>query len=249
MTKTFADALLEKVKADYDRIAADFSATRTALWPELLQFKAFAKPGDRVLDAGCGNGRVYQLFAGMAIDYEGIDASENLIAIAKEKWRDPLAHFRAGSILSIPFEDESFDVVLAVAALHHVPSDAYRLQSIAECRRVLKPGGRLLMTNWARWKPQHWSSYVIGALQSLLRLRPYDIGDVLVSWDRGEKADRYVHVFTKSELARLARHAGFTVERLDYVVDGESSPAWKAGNMVAVVQKPFSNMHTKKREG
>ena len=82
MKRETADKLLAKVADDYDVIADSFSETRVQAWPEMEPIRALTKPGDRVLDLGCGNGRAYQLFKGMAIEYEGLDASAKLISVS-----------------------------------------------------------------------------------------------------------------------------------------------------------------------
>ena len=103
--------------------------------------------GDRVLDVGCGSGAVTREIArrvgpgGLAV---GLDPSPALLAVARELAReaglDGRVEFREGSVLQLPFPDRSFDTVVCVTVLSHVPDgDA----AIPELRRVLKPRGRL----------------------------------------------------------------------------------------------------------
>lgn len=229
MKEETAKALLEKVRTDYDAIADDFSSTRTAPWPETERFRTFARPGDRVLDIGCGNGRAYQLFEGLAIDYEGVDVSEKLIRLAKAKVNDLLATFRVGSMTALPQEAAEFDVVMAMAVLHHVPSGALRLQALREANRVLKPGGWLLMTNWDLWRWNRAHLIISAALKRALLLSPYDWNDVFVPWRAGGKdVSRYYHAFTKGELRHLCSAAGFDV--VEQRIEG--------GNIVTFCRKP-----------
>ncbi len=86
MKQEVAEKILKKVKEDYSRIARLFSKTRETLWKEMKEFKKYVKDGDRVLDLGCGNGRLYEIFREMSIDYTGIDNSEEMIKIARERW-------------------------------------------------------------------------------------------------------------------------------------------------------------------
>ena len=241
MKKETADALLAKVHDDYQDIADEFSATRTDLWPEMERFQAFVKSGDRVLDIGCGNGRAYQLFAGQAIAYEGVDVSERLVALARERVRDVLAGFRVGSMLALPFEDQEFDVAVCVAVLHHIPSAEYRLKALQEAYRVLNQGGRLLMTNWDRWKPRFWKEHLSALAAKWFRGAPYDHKDIFIRWNRGPtKVDRYYHAFTRRELADLCRKAGFIVEENYYTAKGKKVPWWKGDNLVTICKKPHA---------
>lgn len=241
MNKDTADRLLAKVRDDYDDIADEFSATRVDLWPEMERFKAFVKPGDRVLDIGCGNGRAYQLFAGQAIEYEGVDVSERLVRIARERFRDMLATFRVGSMLALPYEAEEFDLAVCVAVLHHVPSREYRLAAVKEAARVLAQGGRLLMTNWDRWKPRYWREHLAALAAKAFGRSPYDLKDIFIRWDRGaKKVDRYYHAFTRREIADLCRQAGLIVEENYYVAKGKRVPWWRGDNLVTICKKPHA---------
>jgi ubiquinone/menaquinone biosynthesis C-methylase UbiE len=239
MRREIADKLMIKVADDYDVIADAFSSTRVAAWPEMARVREFVKPGNRVLDIGCGNGRAYQLFSGMAIEYEGIDASDALIAHAKKNVSDLLASFRVGSMTALPFAGASFDAVIAIASLHHVPSREYRRTALREMHRVLKPGGTLFMTNWDRWKPKYAREHLVAALKKIFGLSPYDFGDIFVRWNRhGENVMRYYHAFTRRGLAASCRDAGFTVVENYHVAKGERVPWWKGDNIVTICRKP-----------
>lgn len=152
----------------------------------------------KLLDIGCGNGRL--IAAIPAVDYTGLDLSRQLLDHAKKL--HPLYHFDYGSMLKLPYPDQSFDVVAAVASLQHIPSDVYRQAALQEMTRVLKPSGVLFMLNWNI--PESYP--VAGA--------GYDPGDYLVPWKNGQGqvlAKRYYHKFTFTELAELCKHAGLRV--------------------------------------
>ena len=103
--------------------------------------------GDRVLDVGCGSGAITREIAkrvgkhGLAI---GIDPSAALLTVARELAREAgLAHgieFREGNALRLPFPDGTFDAVVCVTVLSHVPRGE---AAIPEFVRVLRSGGRL----------------------------------------------------------------------------------------------------------
>ena len=106
------------------------------------------KPGERVLDVGCGPGSL-TIPAAKAVGKEGqvagIDASPEMIGVAKGKaGKQGLEiDFRVAPIEALPFEDGEFDVVLSSLMLHHLP-DEVKVQGLGQVLRVLKPGGRLI---------------------------------------------------------------------------------------------------------
>src|SRR3989338_9736178 len=75
MDKDYADYLVKKTQEDYNTIAEDFDRTRGRLWEGMERFAAAVDDGDAVLDFGCGNGRLLELFEGKTVDYTGIDQS------------------------------------------------------------------------------------------------------------------------------------------------------------------------------
>jgi len=210
MKKDYADYILETMKRNYDKIAADFSSTRNYSWDELEEFTSRVKEGDRVLDIGCGNGRLLDLFAGKKINYTGLDNSAELVKEARRKY--PAAGFVVGEALCLPFEKESFDAVFSVAVLHHIPSGDYRRKFMEEIRRVLVPGGLAVVTVWNLWRRPKgrklWLNYTIEKLKGKSKL---DWNDICYPWKNGP--DRFFHLFRKRELAGLARKAGLRTEK------------------------------------
>lgn len=100
--------------------------------------------GGRILDVGCGHGASYRLFDRAAVEYDGLDASAELIADARRRHPDHLATFRVGSPLALPYDDLTFDVVLLRLPTFSLAASKRR-RALAEARRVLRPGGYLLL--------------------------------------------------------------------------------------------------------
>ena len=115
--------------------------------------QALIKPGDSILDVGCGTGEVTLLAKTRAKDGKvyGIDPAPEMILVARNKAaRKKLdIDFRVGVIESLPFSDSSIDVVTSSLMMHHLPEDL-KVRGLAEIYRVLRPGGRLLIADFMR---------------------------------------------------------------------------------------------------
>jgi len=109
------------------------------------------KPGDSVLDVGCGTGDLAlaaKTLAGSTGQVYGTDASPKMIDVAQQKAARIGAEvtFQVDLIENITFPDDQFDVVLSTLMMHHLPDDLKR-EGLAEIYRVLKPGGRLFIVD------------------------------------------------------------------------------------------------------
>jgi ubiquinone/menaquinone biosynthesis C-methylase UbiE len=115
--------------------------------------QALIKPGDSVLDVGCGTGEITLPAKTRAKNGNvyGIDPAPEMITVARKKAaRKGLEiDFRVAVIESLPFPDASMDVVTSSLMMHHLPEDL-KARGLAEIYRVLKPGGRLLIADFMR---------------------------------------------------------------------------------------------------
>lgn len=115
--------------------------------------QALIKPGDSVLDVGCGTGEVTLLAKTRAKhgSVYGIDPAPEMIAVARKKAasKNLDIDFRVGVIEALPFPDSSMDVVTSSLMMHHLPENV-KVRGLAEIYRVLKPGGRLLIADFMR---------------------------------------------------------------------------------------------------
>ncbi len=102
--------------------------------------------GGEALEVGCGGGQLAAEVAGKRSDlrYVGLDLSPEQIGRAKRRGarHAPRLSFVEGSALDLPFDADRFDVVLSVASIKHWPDPG---RGLAECARVLKPGGLLVV--------------------------------------------------------------------------------------------------------
>jgi ubiquinone/menaquinone biosynthesis C-methylase UbiE len=112
------------------------------------------QPGEQVLDVGCGTGTLAIEVArrvGRAGRVAGVDPGTQQIgrARAKAARRHVPIEFQIGVIEQLPFPDQTFDVAFSTLMMHHLPAPLKR-QGLAEIARVLKPGGRLVIADFAR---------------------------------------------------------------------------------------------------
>jgi SAM-dependent methyltransferase len=101
--------------------------------------------GDRLLDVACGSGLALELAGLRGARCAGIDASERLVAVARD--RSPTADVRVGDMFDLPWEDGSFDVVTSFRGIWGTTAEA-----LGEIYRVLVPGGRVGITVWGHIK-------------------------------------------------------------------------------------------------
>ncbi|MDD5738891.1 MAG: methyltransferase domain-containing protein [Candidatus Pacebacteria bacterium] len=210
MDKHFAQQLLNKVRDDYNTIAQDFSRTRQNPWLEIeFLFAENIEKNDKVLDLGCGNGRYVDFIKKNKGQYYGLDNSEQLIKIAKQKY--PQEDFQVGDALGLPFEDNFFDKIYSIAVLHHIPSKEFRLEFLQESKRVLKNGGIFVLTVWKPKDKQERGLGLVFFLKKIFGLSKLDFRDVVEPWFGNNEGERYFHCFVKVELIRLLQQAGFEI--------------------------------------
>lgn len=193
-----AKAILKKVKEDYNLIADEFDATRQKPWKEFFLCKKYAR--GRVLDVGCGNGRLAYFLKkqikNKTIDYIGIDNSRALIKIAKKN--HPFARFRYGDILNIPLGSWFFDTIFCIAVLHHIPSKNLQLKALKEMKRVLKKSGVLVITVW-NLQQKKYKKYIDAKTR-----------EAFIPWGQDKKVRRFYYAFTAPEFKQLLKKAGFS---------------------------------------
>jgi SAM-dependent methyltransferase len=126
---------------------------------------ALCPPG-RVLDVGCGTGALAARLADRGYSVVGVDPSEGMLEVMRA--RHPGLKAVAASGTALPFGEDEFDLVLTVAALHHVAEPEAVRQTLGEMTRVSRPAGRILVWDHNPRNP-YWSS--------LMRRVPQDIGE------------------------------------------------------------------------
>jgi SAM-dependent methyltransferase len=135
----------------------------------------------RILDAGCGSGRNMLELAHLGT-VTGIELSDTSVALARERG---VGEVLAGSVLEMPFPDDSFDLAVSLDVIEHLEDD---LAALRELRRVLAPGGTLLVT--------------VPAYQWL--------------WSGHDEINHHHRRYTRRSLQRVAEQAGWSQVRTTY---------------------------------
>ena len=152
---------MENIKRYWEENAKKYGSSHWASWGDRfainLEIESIAEqilPNDYVLDIGCANGystaeiRKRQPNA----EYIGMDYSEAMIAAAKSANHHPDIKFMVGDIRHIAFPDNTFDVVYTTRVLINLPTWEEQVQGIRECLRVVKPGGKVVLSE-GFWEP------------------------------------------------------------------------------------------------
>jgi tRNA (uracil-5-)-methyltransferase TRM9 len=222
-----ADALVELNRRFYTEFGPAFAATRQRIQNGVRRVLGQIPDEGRWLDIGCGSGALAAawLQAGRQSAYLGLDFSPALLAEARsavdalpgaEQVTFAQADFSAPG-WAAGLHPGGFRGALAFAVLHHLPSASLRRDLIARLGGLLAPGGLFVHS---QWQFQH-AARLMARVQPWERagLRPDQLepGDYLLDWrytlpGQPEQAGlRYVHLFTREELASLAQETGFTV--------------------------------------
>jgi demethylmenaquinone methyltransferase/2-methoxy-6-polyprenyl-1,4-benzoquinol methylase len=152
MDATGIGEMFSRIARHYDTLNRLFSLGSDLRWRRMLVRRTAALPGTRVLDACTGTA---ELAIGLAASFPeasvvGVDASEGMLAIARRKVRHKglagrITLIRA-DVLQLPFPDRAFDAAVVAFGLRNV-SD--RQRGVRELMRVVRPGGRLLVLEFA----------------------------------------------------------------------------------------------------
>ena len=135
----------------------------------------------RILDVGCGTGANLLMLSKYG-DAEGVDISEDALAFCRERGLDKV---KLGAGEELPYEDGTFDLVTAFDVVEHMDDD---LAGLSEMRRVLRPGGRVLLF----------------------------VPTFMFLWGLQDDVSNHRRRYRLSELRRVLEQAGFEIERTTY---------------------------------
>ena len=226
MNSATAQRLLETNREFYNRFGDSFSATRQRLQPGVRTILDSIQADDSVLDLGCGNGHFLHEISrrGHHAPLLGVDFSLPLLQNAESA---PGVEFREADLtkLSIIGEQLSihglWSIVSMFATLHHIPSNEIRLEILQTVKKLLKPTGKFILSNWQFLNSEKLTARIQPWNRVGLSDEDVDAGDYLLDWRSGGEGLRYAHHFSGTELFGLADQAGFKVEA-EFLSDGEN---------------------------
>jgi SAM-dependent methyltransferase len=152
----------------------------------LFVARAEIGPGRRVLELGCGTGEFTRRVAPSGARLVALDLSPELLAKARARVGGSVKFVR-GNAEVLPFPSGRFDVVFGCSVLHHLNLDA----TLAEVRRVLRPGGRMTFSEPNLLNPQVLLMFKVRALRARFGVSPDEMA------------------FTRGTIARALRRLGF----------------------------------------
>lgn len=219
MKSEVVNKILSETEVGYDSMAEKFSQTRKFFWRGLEFIKDYAEDGDRVLDFGCGNGRLLELFSGKKINYTGVDISQKLIDLAGQKYGTENIKFsKISGSDSLAFPNNSFKSVYSIAVFHHLPK-AQAVRMAQELGRVTQGGGVVVITVWNLWQKKYGKNILQNWLNKILHKSDLDWNDCFISFkdNEGKIFQRYHHAWRVGELRSVFEQAGFQVEKCEVI--------------------------------
>lgn len=186
---------------EFTKAAQNYETDRAGLYeickkdyPDILE-ELEREPWESLLDAGCGPAPMITLLADKYPDrhYTGIDLTPQMIEQARKKDL-PNATFLVGDCENLPFEENSFDVVICANSFHHYPNPQDFFTSV---RKVLKPNGRLILRDYTG------NAFILWLCNHLEMPLAHLCG-------HGDVAMR-----SESEVRAWCQNAGLTVERFE----------------------------------
>lgn len=193
----------------YEAQAQSFSKTRFCIWDFVEKFGKQFDRNSYVLDAGCGNGKNMKYFQNKC-NIVGIDNSEGLVNICLQR---NLVVNKANLYKEIPYKSNCFDYIICIAVIHHIDNEEDRLKAIHEMIRVLKPGGKILISCWA-YETDDYS-----------KKKNFVIGDNIVLFNKN--SSRYYHIYDRNGFYNLCSKCEISHCKIE----------WCRGNWNAILTK------------
>lgn len=213
--------IIKNTQTSYDQVASDYA--------EKFKDEMDDKPFDRncldrlarevgdlgqICDMGCGPGQIARYLHCKGIKALGVDLSPNMVAEAQRL--NPEIHFHQGDMLSLPDEDNSWGGIAAFYCIIHIPRERIA-DALREMRRVLKPGGLLLVTFHVGTEIKHleewWEKpvnldfafYLPGEMEAWLGEAGFELVETLIREPNPEVevATQRAYVFARKPAAKF----------------------------------------------
>lgn len=169
----------------YDNIATHFADTRFCVWTFVKDFLQQQDVLSKGIEIGCGNGK--NLCIDRNLHLIGIDNCKSFVDICSNKNLNVYHQ----NCCNMEFNDNTFDYALSIAVFHHLASDMRRYKAMKEMIRILKPGGKGLVSVWGVNQDNRNNN---------MKMRHFIPGDNYVPWTRKKDKKifkRYYYIFNK----------------------------------------------------
>jgi SAM-dependent methyltransferase len=211
--------LKERFGGDYEKFFTDYDQFRYSLERHLPAcLDALNVNGKRILEIGLGQGADSESLIRRGAAWSGVDLTAESVERVRTRLtlRDlPFEQLCQGSVLDLPFPDGTFDTVFSHGVLHHVPEIR---QAEKEIRRVLKPGGELVIMMYARWSLNYLVSIGLVRRAALLAAFPFAQAGLVKA--NGGMLSGHLSNARKIGLSKYLRLKEFT----HYNTDGPGNP-------------------------
>ena len=201
---------------EWERLVAN-PIEEIGLHVHTVLLERFVRPGMRVLEIGAGPGRFTQVLARLGArvlvsDISPVQLELNRRKAAEHGFAAAVSAWEEVDMCDLSrYADASFDMVLAYGGPFSYVLD-HRSQALAECMRVLQPGGVLLMSVMSLWGTIHFALKGVMETDPEFNRRIIASGDISPeTFPRGRK---YMHLFRSAELRDWLTNAGLTVEAM-----------------------------------
>jgi SAM-dependent methyltransferase len=212
----------------YAAIASEWSGKRKHPWPGWervwnalpAERRAAMSGGLRVLDLGCGDGRLLAFLTQRAsdVDYLGIDASAALLERARKRELAARSTWLEADFIMQPLPESAletqYDLICVFGVLHHVPAHERRVQLVRELASLLRDRGTLALTFWRLDEDPRFASRRVRfedynrSAQQPIALDQLEPGDTLLRWGDRDAPPRYCHFPGSEHIQALIETSG-----------------------------------------
>tara|TARA_B100000767_G_C19559995_1_gene448620 strand:- start:77 stop:697 length:621 start_codon:yes stop_codon:yes gene_type:complete len=181
------------VRNVYQGIAQHFNNTRVYKWSWVVDFLNKYTGDNLILDLGCGNGRN---MVHNDLKFIGVDNCDKFIHICKGKGLEVYNY----NITDVRLKSDLVDGIICIAVFHHLSTVEHRIEALKEMKRLVKPGGKILISVWSINQPanskRHFNNY----------------GNSIVLWDNyGTVFERFYYIFEIDEIKELFKSVGLNL--------------------------------------
>jgi len=237
MDERTLENLLKINRKFYKENAKSFDSTRQYFWDGWLGFIKYLNINNKidVVDLGCGNGRFasYLQRVDKRFNYLGIDSSEKLIKIAKDKYKKyQNITFLKEDILEYKFEISKYNIIVIFGLIHHIPGKANRFKFLSNIFKNISNNTLIFMSLWNF----NWVLKLFKESKKIIS--KYDLnlekGDYFLKWQDSEYP-RYCHFFSDDEITEIEELIRKNnIEIIDkYYSDGKT----KNSNLYLIIKK------------